>query len=52
MIEACEYKRSFLKYKPNIAIITNIEIDHLDYYRDLEDYILAYRQLIDNVKTG
>ncbi|MDD3144532.1 MAG: UDP-N-acetylmuramate--L-alanine ligase [Candidatus Gracilibacteria bacterium] len=52
IIEACEYKRSFLKYKPDIAIITNIEIDHLDYYKDLKDYILAYRQLIDNVKTG
>ncbi|MDD2907203.1 MAG: UDP-N-acetylmuramate--L-alanine ligase [Candidatus Gracilibacteria bacterium] len=52
IIEACEYKRSFLKYKPDIAIITNIEIDHLDYYKDLNDYILAYRQLIDNVKKG
>ncbi len=52
IIEACEYKRSFLKYTPDIAIITNIEIDHLDYYKDLNDYILAYRQLIDNVKSG
>lgn len=34
IIEACEYKRSFLKYKPDIAIITNIEVDHLDYYKD------------------
>lgn len=52
IIEACEYKRSFLKYHPDIAIITNIEIDHLDYYKNLDDYILAYRQLIDNVKRG
>ncbi|NVP17482.1 UDP-N-acetylmuramate--L-alanine ligase [Candidatus Gracilibacteria bacterium] len=52
IIEACEYKRSFLKYKPDIAIITNIEVDHLDYYKDEKDYILAYRQLIDNVKKG
>lgn len=50
IIEACEYKRSFLKYKPDIAIITNVEVDHLDYYKDGNDYILAYRQLIDNVK--
>jgi UDP-N-acetylmuramate--alanine ligase len=34
VIEACEYKRSFLKYKPTLAIITNIEVDHLDYYKD------------------
>lgn len=50
-IEACEYKRSFLKYKPSVLVITNIEIDHLDYYKDLDDYILAFRQIIDNVKV-
>lgn len=52
VIEACEYKRSFLKYTPLIGIITNIEIDHLDYYKDLEDYILAYKEFINNIKTG
>ncbi|MDR1987726.1 MAG: hypothetical protein LBQ24_03010 [Candidatus Peribacteria bacterium] len=51
IIEACEYKRSFLNYKPDIAIITNIEIDHLDYYKNKEDYVSAFRQLVDNIKT-
>ncbi len=51
LLEACEYKRSFLKYEPSVVIITNIEIDHLDYYKNLEDYINAYRQLIDNMKS-
>ena len=50
VIEACEYKRSFLKYKPTVAVIVNIEIDHLDYYKDLEDYISAYREFIENVR--
>jgi len=50
VIEACEYKRSFLKYKPTVAIIVNIEIDHLDYYKDLEDYISAYKEFIENVR--
>ncbi len=50
ILEACEYKRSFLKYEPSVLIITNIELDHLDYYKDLEDYINAYRQMIDKVK--
>ena len=50
VIESCEYKRSFLKYKPTVAIIVNIEIDHLDYYKDLEDYIYAYKEFIENVK--
>lgn len=48
-IEACEYKRSFLAYKPYIGIITNIEIDHLDYYKDLDDYISAYKDFIENI---
>lgn len=49
VIEACEYKRSFLNYKPLVGVITNIEIDHLDYYRDLEDYISAYESFINNI---
>lgn len=52
IIEACEYKRSFLKYKPTLWIITNIEIDHLDYYKDLEDYISAYKEYLDNIIPG
>lgn len=40
--EACEYDRSFLNLKPNIACITNIESDHLDYYHDLDEIIEAF----------
>lgn len=46
-IEACEYKRAFLSYTPYITVITNIDLDHLDYYRDLEDYISAFQSLIN-----
>ena len=46
-IEACEYKRAFLSYHPFITVITNIDLDHLDYYRDLEDYISAFQSLIE-----
>ncbi|MDD3645877.1 MAG: UDP-N-acetylmuramate--L-alanine ligase [Candidatus Gracilibacteria bacterium] len=52
VIEACEYKRSFLKYKPTVAVITNIEADHLDYYKDLDDYMLGFKEYIDNVILG
>lgn len=48
-LEACEYKRSFLRYKPYIWIITNIEIDHLDYYKDLDDYIWAFKDFANNI---
>ena len=51
VIEACEYKRSFLRYKPLIWAITNIDLDHLDYYKDLDDYISAFDEFINNIRT-
>ncbi len=47
IIEACEYKRSFLQYRPYITVITNIDLDHLDYYKSLEDYISAFQSIVD-----
>ena len=49
VIEACEYKRSFISYKPSVWIITNIELDHLDYYKDLDDYMSAYQEYLENI---
>jgi len=43
--EACEYKRSFLNLEPTILAITNIDNDHLDYYRDLADIQSAFHEL-------
>lgn len=40
--EACEYCRNFLKFAPFVGIILNVEEDHLDYYRDLDDIIDAF----------
>jgi len=37
VVEADEYDRSFLTLAPNVAVVTNVEADHLDIYRDLED---------------
>ena len=50
IIEACEYKRHFLSYFPNIAIITNIDLDHIDYFKDDQDYQHAFEQFIPQVK--
>jgi len=43
LVEACEYKRNFLNYDPDIIIMSNIEAD---YFKDLEDYKNAYKEFI------
>ena len=45
VVEACEYRRSFLKINPNVLVITNIDEDHLDYYKDIEDIKSAFREM-------
>lgn len=42
ILEACEYQRHFLEYTPTYAVITNIELDHVDYYKNIDDVISAY----------
>lgn len=42
VVEACEYGRSFLDLRPKIIVLTNIEADHLDYYKDLDDIKQAF----------
>ncbi len=49
VIEACEYKRSFLNYKPTVWVITNIELDHLDYFKDENDYINSFIEYANNI---
>ncbi|MEE8107392.1 MAG: UDP-N-acetylmuramate--L-alanine ligase [Planctomycetota bacterium] len=44
--EACEYDRSFLHFQPEAAIVTNVEADHLDYYRDLVEIVAAFRSFV------
>jgi UDP-N-acetylmuramate--alanine ligase len=44
IVEACEYRRSFLNLHPQIIVITNIDNDHLDYYKDLDDIKLAFKE--------
>lgn len=47
VVEACEYKRDFLTLTPEILVVTNIEFDHTDYYRDLADVQNAFRTLME-----
>lgn len=50
ILEACEYKRHFLAYHPYYAIITNIELDHVDYYKNIDDVIDAYTSYANNAE--
>lgn len=52
VVEACEYKRDFLFLKPDVLVITNIEFEHTDYYKDLTDVQAAFRSLIEQVNEG
>lgn len=45
IVEACEYKRDFLSLKPDVLVITNLEWEHVDYYRDLADVQDAFYTL-------
>lgn len=48
--EACEYDRSFLNLNPTIGCILNIEADHLDYYKDVDEIIDAFVQFARRLK--
>lgn len=50
VVEACEFKRSFLHIKPYLAVITNVEKDHLDCYKDLTDIQNTFRQFADSAQ--
>jgi len=47
--EACEYDRSFLDLYPEIAVITNIEADHLDCYKDISDIKNSFKKFVNHI---
>ncbi len=49
VVEACEFDRSFHNLLPRIALISNIEADHLDCYRDINDIIESFRHFVSLV---
>ena len=48
--EGCEYKRSMLELSPQVIVLTNIEEDHLDYYKDIDDIRNAFTEYISKLK--
>ena len=50
--EACEFDRSFINLHPSIAIILNIEPDHLDYYTGIDDIVDAFVDFSNGAKSN
>ena len=49
ILESCEYCNSFLSFFPTVAVILNIEADHLDFFKDLDDVEHSFRAFADRV---
>ena len=49
-LEACEFRRHFLSYNPYISVITNVELDHTDYYKDLDDVKDAFSSFANKAR--
>jgi UDP-N-acetylmuramate--alanine ligase len=52
VFEACEYRRHFLSYFPDYAIMTNIDFDHPDYFANIDDVFSAFQEMAWQVKKG
>ena len=50
--ESCEYCNSFLSFAPTVAVILNVEEDHLDFFQDLDDIKASFRRFVELVPAG
>lgn len=52
LLESCEYCDSFLNFFPSLAVILNIEADHLDYFKDLQDVEKSFHKFAELSTNG
>lgn len=52
IMESCEYCNSFLNFCPTVAVILNIEADHLDFFKDLQDVQASFRKFAQLVPAN
>ena len=52
VLESCEYCDSFLNFAPTLAVILNVEADHLDYFKDLADVEKSFRKFAELSTNG
>lgn len=48
VMESCEYQDTFLKMSPDVAVILNIDEDHLEYFKTMENLILSFTKFADS----
>ncbi len=48
--ETCEYQDHFLHYYPKYAVINNIELDHVDYFKSMDQYVASFEKYANQVK--
>ncbi|MBK0347805.1 UDP-N-acetylmuramate--L-alanine ligase [Aerococcaceae bacterium zg-ZJ1578] len=51
-LEACEYRRHFLAYQPDYAVMTNVDFDHPDYYQSIDDVFSAFQSFAKQAKKA
>lgn len=52
VLESCEYCDSFLNFYPTLAVVLNVEADHLDYFKDLKDVEKSFRKFAEMASFG
>lgn len=52
IVEACEYREHFLEFSPEVLVVTNIELDHTDFFPSLAALESAFRVAVQNVREG
>ena len=50
LMEACEHYEHFLAYEPSISIITNVDLDHVSYYKNLDEVVAAFEKFAAQTK--
>ncbi|MCL2840948.1 MAG: UDP-N-acetylmuramate--L-alanine ligase [Defluviitaleaceae bacterium] len=52
VLEACEYSNSFHHWHPQIGVILNMELDHLDFFKDITDITQSFRKFAKNIRPS
>ena len=52
IFESCEYKDSFLNFYPTSTVITNVDEDHMEYFKTLENVLISFKKYIMNIQRN